>query len=452
MEEEMEDSGLSIGDIFRTIFSQKWLALGIAIVITIVGTIGLYLIGKSGSEYSITFVLQLPNSEDSPSTYLYPDGRNFDYTDFVSLDYLETAKSSSTDYNDVNVEKMVQNGDIKISRELTETAEGTKEYVPSYKITIKSNYFKDGDTARNFMVALSGIPVAHIAEMDIDYDYNISASQNALTYEIQLSELENQVRSLQNLYNSFIETYGSDFKVEIDGAESSSLAQLKSKTVDEYLNRGLFDTLKREALANGYVKSTLNNREKDKYISDLFAQTEKLEVAENALNQLLSLQNSSGSLIYADSIRIQIIEVEQLKQNIKYINRYLEKFEQAGEVNTEYDAKVKAVEDEVKSLTEEVKPIASYVYKNVSKVNIPDSNKITVEGGRSLVMSGLISLVVGIVIALVIAYIVGWCRQNKKSKAKAKAAEHPVFVEAQAQFAVTEDNPEENSKDNKEDK
>ena len=87
MEEEMEDSGLSIGDIFRTIFSQKWLALGIAIVITIVGTIGLYLIGKSGSEYSITFVLQLPNSEDSPSTYLYPDGRNFDYTDFVSLDY-----------------------------------------------------------------------------------------------------------------------------------------------------------------------------------------------------------------------------------------------------------------------------------------------------------------------------------------------------------------------------
>ena len=237
MEEEMEDSGLSIGDIFRTIFSQKWLALGIAIVITIVGTIGLYLIGKSGSEYSITFVLQLPNSEDSPSTYLYPDGRNFDYTDFVSLDYLETAKSSSTDYNDVNVEKMVQNGDIKISRELTETAEGTKEYVSSYKITIKSNYFKDGDTARNFMVALSGIPVAHIAEMDIDYDYNISASQNALTYEIQLSELENQVRSLQNLYNSFIETYGSDFKVEIDGAESSSLAQLKSKTVDEYLNR-----------------------------------------------------------------------------------------------------------------------------------------------------------------------------------------------------------------------
>ena len=34
---EIEESGISIGDIFRTIFSQKWIALAIAVLITLAG-------------------------------------------------------------------------------------------------------------------------------------------------------------------------------------------------------------------------------------------------------------------------------------------------------------------------------------------------------------------------------------------------------------------------------
>lgn len=439
MEEEREESGISIGDIFRTIFSQKWLALIIAVIITIVGTVGLYLIGKSDMEYSISFVLQLPDTEDSPSTYLYPDGKKFSYTDYISLEMLETVKASDSGYANIDVEKIVQDGDITIVRTLTEIAEGTKEYDSSYKLNIKAKYFKDRDVVRNFMVALAENPVAYIAEMNVNYDYNIISSQNALTYELQLNELEGQVTALQNLYSSFIDSYGSNYVVEINGT-STSLAQLKFKSVDEYLNKGLFGALRREAYDNGYVKSTTDTRERDKYESDKKALEEKLLVANNTLTELKALQASVGSVvIYADSIRAQIIEVEQLKLELEqHVQKYLDNYDK-GEVNTTFKAKVKAVENEVRQMTEEIKPVASYVYKNVSKVNVPTAAKITVEGGRSLILSGAISLVVGIVLAAIVAYIVGWSRQKKTVKCVQTVAEIPVFVEAQAQTAVTED-------------
>ena len=76
MENEIEnEGGITIGQIFRTIFSQKWLALIIAAVITLAGTLGLYFLGKNDETYSVSFVLQLPNTgEATSSAYTYPDG------------------------------------------------------------------------------------------------------------------------------------------------------------------------------------------------------------------------------------------------------------------------------------------------------------------------------------------------------------------------------------------
>ena len=63
---EREEGGISIGDIFRTILSCKWLALVIAAVITIGGAVGLYFYGASKQEYAVTFVMYMPGSGNSP--------------------------------------------------------------------------------------------------------------------------------------------------------------------------------------------------------------------------------------------------------------------------------------------------------------------------------------------------------------------------------------------------
>ena len=52
-------------------------------------------------------------------------------------------------------------------------------------------------------------------------------------------------------------------------------------------------------------------------------------------------------------------------------------------------------------------------------------------------MSLIISLVAGIIIACIVAYIVGWSKQ-RKIKAVA-VVEAPLFAEARAQTAATED-------------
>ena len=58
-------------------------------------------------------------------------------------------------------------------------------------------------------------------------------------------------------------------------------------------------------------------------------------------------------------------------------------------------------------------------------------------------MSGLISLVLGIIIACIVAYIVGWSKSKKAIKQSSPA---PVYFEAQAQAAVTEDEIEKDDK------
>ena len=58
--EEKEEGGISIGDIFRTIFSQKWLALIITAVITVVGTVGIYFYGSTKVDYSVLSCCSCP--------------------------------------------------------------------------------------------------------------------------------------------------------------------------------------------------------------------------------------------------------------------------------------------------------------------------------------------------------------------------------------------------------
>ena len=92
---EREEGGISIGDIFRTILSCKWLALVIAAVITIGGAVGLYFYGASKQEYAVTFVMYMPGSGNSPVSYTYPDGTRFHFTDLVSVENLQRVKENS---------------------------------------------------------------------------------------------------------------------------------------------------------------------------------------------------------------------------------------------------------------------------------------------------------------------------------------------------------------------
>ena len=188
MEEEREESGISISEIFRVIFSQKWLVLIITAVIAVAGTLGIYFgMNNSKREFVASFVLNLPGDDKNQAVYTYPDGKQFYYSDLVSVDILKEVKSSDSAFDDIDVEVMADDGGISISRK-----ENEQKTEIIYTVNVKASYFKNKEVARRFITKLANVPGAHLAEMNIGYDDNISNVEELTSYENVIAALEKQ--------------------------------------------------------------------------------------------------------------------------------------------------------------------------------------------------------------------------------------------------------------------
>lgn len=432
---EIEEGGISLGDIFRTIFSQKWLALIVAVAVAVIGVVGLYFMNKPKQEYVVSFVMKLPGSTDSPDSYTYPDGTRFHFTELMSAKNLQKVKAESQDYADIDVDKMVKNGDISIKRETLEVIADSKIYEINYTLSVKASYFKNSDIARNFMIALTELPAEHLKEMEIDYDTYLSASAKAITYDTQLSYLQNQVNYISSLYNSFIGSYNGSFVVK-DGKTLSSY----KADIDVFISNNRAAQLKNEALENKYIKDGEKGQAAlSEYNSQAFDLKRQLEVAENVYNELKALLEKTNPSAVFDNPQIleQQRTIQDLKQKQKDVNGYINEHK----FDSSFDESVSALENEIRNFTSEFIDVASIVYSTASTVSFANSTIITMEGGMSIMMSAAISVVAAIVIAAIVAYIVGWSKQKKSAPVKADA---PVYFEAaEAQMAATEDKPEE---------
>ena len=445
MEEfEKEEGGITLGYIFRTIFSQKWLALIVAAVITIAGSLSIYFMGKGKREYSVAFVLQLPNTGDASSTsYTYPDGESFYFTDLISSENLR-AVASRDGFKNIDVENMVKNGDISIARTVDRVDEESKDgvYDLNYTIKVNAKYFEDEDEARDFIEALTVFPREHISSMNIDYDQSLTTSKTAITYSEQLSLLRSQAYYIQSKYGELIGAYGREFVV----SNGKTLAQYKDE-IDAYISQDLFTALIEHAEENSYVKS--NAEAKLKYESELYSQKLALKRAQDTLKGLTEFQQDTSSTIIHDEIISLNREIATLQQRIKILEDYIAAYDNENKVApAEYETEIAKVEAVVTGFTEGIKPVASYVYGKVTKINYLSTKVVKAEGGYGIIMSAGIGLVLGLVIAAVVAYIVGWNKQRKTATAdSAKAI--PVYGDAQLQTAVTVDDEENEDKKDK---
>ncbi|MDE7439959.1 MAG: hypothetical protein K2N23_05595 [Clostridia bacterium] len=445
MENEIEnEGGVTIGYIFRTIFSQKWLALIIAVVITLVGTLGLYFIDKRNEMYSVSFVLQLPNTGDASSTsYTYPDGESFYFTDIISKKNLEDV-ASKEGFEAIDVDKMVKNNDISIIRSLDKLDDKNNAgvYDLNYTVKVKAKYFADEDSARDFIEALTSFPRDHIAKMGINYDQSLTTSKSAITYDEQLTLLKNQTVYIQTKYDALIKSYGSEFVV----SDGRTLAQCKDE-VDAYLTKDFFTSLKNRAKENGYIKS--GTEEKLHYESELYSKGLALKRAEATLDGLKGFAADTGSIIYDEIISLNR-EIATLEQEIKILEEYIKSYSNTDKIKPkDFEDEIASVYANVEKFTADIEPVASYVYGKVTKINYLSTKVVEVEGGRGLIISAVIALVAGIVVAAIVAFAVGWSKQ-KKVKSTESVSGVPVYGEAQLQAAATDESKEE--KDTKNDK
>lgn len=448
---ENESGGISFSYIFRMIFSQKWLALAIAAIITLTGTLALYFTGKGGESYSVSFVSQIPNSESSPQEFVFPDGKVYRYEAMVSYENLEKVKNSKSEFSEIDIDAMHGSGGISISRKLAETAEGSKEYEATYEISAKASYFKTSALARAFLSELTQFPNRYLADMHISYDRSLEASRSAIQYDRELSYLNEQVNFLNREYDKFIAAYSGNFVVK-DGKTLNYYQQ----QLQTFFDSGDIVRLKNEAVAAHYVKQGDDGKVLEaaiaKYRAEHFEKVReknKIEAAlQSALDMLLNpaaeesaaaggtatggSSSSGGATINIDMTAVinYTAQIAQLEQDIADIQGFID----GAVVNADFDKSVGEVEAQVEAFTNDFAEIAATVYRTKTTVSYLNTSVIVFSGGRGLTSSALLCSAVGIAVALIVAYTVGWGRDKRNKIADGEKNAAPSG-EAQSQPA-----------------
>lgn len=425
MEEEREEGGISIGEIFRIIFSQKWLVLIITAVIAVAGTLGIYFgMNNSKREYVASFVLNLPGDDKTQIIYTYPDGSQFYYSDLVSAEILKEVKSSDSAFDDIQVEAMANEGNISIVR--TENQQKTEVV---YTINVKANYFKNKELARRFITKLANVPGSHLAEMNIGYDNKISNVEDLTSYENVITAFEEQCNYLIGQYNQLTNQYKSDFVIR----DGKTLNFYKT-AIETFINKNkVLEKLSTEVKNEHLLKSI---ELKADYENELVQVERNLKREQFILDEMKV--GSSDVSQNVTAVRDQAAKVADLMQRKEDLEKYIAEGKLADEA---FKTAIDEAYETVKGFTADFKYAAETVYSVALTVSFATSNVITTEGETGLIISFAISLVAGLIIAMIVGYIVGRVKLGKKAAKAAPAKEsagEPAEAEVLAQAAATD--------------
>lgn len=413
-----ENNGTTLGDILKPILKVKWLVLIITAVITLVGTLIInFAYNPTDTYYSMDFSLLLPE-DDGNVIYTYPDGKKMHFADIVAADALAEVKQSDPDkYKDIDVVKIIDKSAIGIARNVT--IRDSENAVPevTYTITLKSQFVKDYNLARQFLTELASRPIKYLSSLETNHFVYFDLSEKADDYESELELLEAQLDYVLNEFQKLSETYGENFKA---GGKSISA---HVNEIIAYKDKDRLGSLAIKVREEGILKNESVISEYEMKLKDL---TKQRDLAQATLDNLLSTGNSSqGNVIYVDAavIKQQSDLVESLKQQIETVTKYITDKNVDSTFETRY---IKTERDIIKEYTETLKTVASEAYVKSSAVTFLSVNAVVREGGISLVVSILISLFIGVVIALIAGYITGKFILNKKEQSIPAAVTEPA--------------------------
>ncbi|MDE7089667.1 MAG: hypothetical protein K2O54_06065, partial [Prevotella sp.] len=299
---EEENKGISIGDIFRVIFSQKWLALIIAVAITLLGTLAVYLgYGPSKTEYVSTFSVNL--SVNDEGLLVYPSGATRNYRDFVSKANLQNVKESDEAFADVDADKIYKAGAISITQNRTETDGIT------YTIRAKAKYFPSFEVATEYISHIASTPSRQILE----WAKNLS--------KVTKSSFEDKVGTEQKL--SYLST-----QLEEIGKRFEELGGMPATATERVKNLQETVTTLTGELQQYHYESDIQVLENYVYtIKALEKQLEPIQAAYNDIMDIIDGKKEVNGLtisITDSTITSYSQKVASLTQQIKEYNEYLD--------------------------------------------------------------------------------------------------------------------------------
>ncbi len=340
------------------------------------------------------------------------------FADIVAADALAEVKQSDPDkFKDIDVSKIIDKSAIGIARNVT--VRNSENAVPevTYTITLKSQFVKDYNIARQYLTELASRPIKYLSSLETNHFVYYDLSEKADDYESELELLESQLDYVISEFEKLSETYGENFK-----ADGKSITAHLNEII-AYKDKDRLGSLAIKVREEGILKNESVISEYEMKLKDL---TKQRDLAQATLDNLLSTGSSSqGNVIYVDAtvIKQQSDLVESLKQQIETVNKYITGKNVDSTFETRY---IKTERDIIKAYTETLKSVASEAYVKSSAVTFLSVNAVVREGGISLVVSILISLFVGVVISLIAGYVTGKVILNKKEQSIADVVTEPA--------------------------
>lgn len=407
--QECANEGLSLREIFRTIWLRKWVTLGVALAIFLVCIISIfYGYNPSKKYYVMEFSLNLPGS-DGGAVYVYPDGTQFHYTDIISVDTLRKVKDCNSDFASIDVDKMATNDNINITR-TTVTEEKTNISETYYTLTAKTTYFSGIMQAKSFLMSLADTPKAYLSPdyMSIDYEVYLPMARDAVDYETEIKFLKSQLGVLQHEYDDLISEYGGNF---VGNTESGKTLLAYSQEVKAYFDSGVLDNLLSSLRENQFIKC----EECVPYYTDMLSTLKReRDVKQTALDNILKSDGTGSSVIIDTSVFSIAQEVAELDKQIVAIDSYIKN----GTVKEGY---LDEAYNKVAELTETFKTTCANVYIKASSVVYTQSGIVSTTGGFGTTTIVLLSLVVAVIVALIAGYVAGKLKLRSVNGVKNKA-------------------------------
>lgn len=393
-------------NLLKVIFHRWKLFILISLSVTIIGTIGLKLYSKQKEIYVSYFTYNIPSIAEGK----YLDGKTFNYSEIIDYDNLQRIVNSNEDYKNIDIDDLVDSSNFKIGIKKTYDSTTKELLKEEYVLTLPRGFFKSLNQAKSFANDIIYTPIYYTNKCIEKNDYKefLLYYDEAARYETQVNILTNQYNLIYNHYQKLVTDYG-----EVQLQNNELLTKKINDLVQFFVNNKLSD-LTYEIKQNGYVKNISEEKislelEKKEKENKILYDEKKLADLTNMVNDLIS--NSSSSLqsldldSYNTAITNLIIEINDLKEEIDYIDLKLNNLVQAPET---FINKMNYYKNKLEELSNELIQVEKEIIPNYSKINYMNQKVLIKENSLSLTKAAAVSLFIGIISAAAINIILDY--------------------------------------------
>lgn len=394
-----EKAGLSIGEIFKIIFSYKWLAVAIALTIAVIGTLALYFgYDVNSKNYSCTFSLVFPGNGSTDSRY--PDNMPFDYRDIISRQNLTDVKNLDENFAGINVEQMFNKNAISVSR--FELENSSAEHV--YNLKVSAKYFDNQGQAENFIYAVAETPLRYIMSLTANKDVFLQTYDKSDFYEDKTKSLTEQVNYLSECISELVTETGGTLRVDCQ------LLANRLESFSQDLNMAIAEM--REKL---YVHNAAEVRENySLLITSLENQrTFKLRELEILFGKLQTEDDKTNIDQISPRVETLASEVAEIEEKIAAYGKYVAPDAALQEKPELFEQALAKLYSRLKEITDDYERNLESYYSMYSLVVYDGAVKT--ESALGIAMCIVISVIGGIIIAAIAAFVVGYIKLKKRA-------------------------------------